>query len=214
MYLGQAQQDKFILHALQHKKNGYFVEIGSNHPIHTNNTYVLESKYDWKGVMVEFNPVYLPLYKQHRPNSIHLINDASQIDYKSVFESNNMPLALDYLQIDLEEANGSTITTLQNLDKHVFDTYTFATVTFEHDIYHSNRHNTRQVSREIFLRRGYVLVFQDINDGIQYPFEDWYVHPTLVDMGYIQELIRNNESGYVSRNVTGKTINWRDIQYQ
>lgn len=164
--------------------------------------------------MVEYDAQFLPLYKQHRPNSIHLINDASQIVYKDVFESNNAPLAIDYLQIDLEEENGSTLRTLQNLDRNIFDTYTFATVTFEHDIYHSNKHNTREISREIFARRGYTPVFQDVNnDGIQYPYEDWYVHPTLVNTGYIQELKSLNEKHYKQHPVTGSTINWRDIEY-
>ena len=214
MYNGQAQQDKFVLHALQGKRDGYFLEIGSNHPIHSNNTYLLEDKYNWRGIMVEYDARFLPLYKQHRPNSIHLINDASQIVYKDVFESNNAPLAIDYLQIDLEEENGSTLRTLENLDRDIFDTYTFATVTFEHDIYHSNRHNTREISREIFARRGYTPVFQDINnDGIQYPYEDWYVHPTLVNTGYIQELMDKNLPKYIKHPVIGRTINWRDIEY-
>jgi hypothetical protein len=214
MYNGQAQQDKFVLHALQGKRDGYFLEIGSNHPIHSNNTYLLEDKYNWRGIMVEYDAQFLPLYKQHRPNSIHLINDASQIVYKDVFETNNAPLAMDYLQIDLEEENGSTLRTLQNLDRHIFDTYTFATVTFEHDIYCSNKHNTRQISREIFAKRGYTPVFQDINNGgIQYPYEDWYVHPTLVNTVYIQELMDKNLPKYINHPVIGRTINWRDIEY-
>lgn len=164
--------------------------------------------------MVEYDAQFLPLYKQHRPNSIHLINDASQIVYKDVFETNNAPLAMDYLQIDLEEENGSTLRTLQNLDRHIFDTYTFATVTFEHDIYCSNKHNTRQISREIFAKRGYTPVFQDINNGgIQYPYEDWYVHPTLVNTVYIQELMDKNLPKYINHPVIGRTINWRDIEY-
>ena len=213
MYKGQSQQDKFVLHALQGKREGYFLEIGSNHPIHSNNTYLLEDKYNWRGIMVEYESRFLPLYKEHRPNSIHIINDASQIVYKDVFESNNVPHAMDYLQIDLEEENGSTLRTLQNLDRNIFDTYTFATVTFEHDIYHSNKHNTREISREIFARRGYTPVFQDVNDGIQYPYEDWYVHPTLVNTWYIQELKSLNEKHYKPHEVTGSTINWRDIEY-
>ena len=213
MYKGQSQQDKFVLHALQGKREGYFLEIGSNHPIHSNNTYLLEDKYNWRGIMVEYESRFLPLYKEHRPNSIQIIKDASQIVYKDVFESNNVPHAMDYLQIDLEEENGSTLRTLQNLDRNIFDTYTFATVTFEHDIYHSNKHNTREISREIFARRGYTPVFQDVNDGIQYPYEDWYVHPTLVNTWYIQELKSLNEKHYKPHEVTGSTINWRDIEY-
>ena len=212
MYIGQANQDKFILNILKEKKNGVFLEIGSNHPININNTYLLEKEYDWKGIMVEYNPVYLPLYKEHRPNSIHIIDDATTIDYKNVFEQNNMPTSFDYLQIDLEADNGSTIQTLQKLDDTVFDNYNFATITFEHDIYHTNFDNTRLKSREIFSKRGYVCVFEDVNND-DCPYEDWYVHPDLVDMNYVNSLIENNKNKYYEHPITGKTIKWENIQY-
>jgi hypothetical protein len=215
MYLGQSQQDKFVLNILKEKKNGYFLEIGSNHPININNTYLLETKYDWKGIMIEYNEYFLNLYKIHRPNSIHIINDATKVDYKNIFEINNMPNEMDYLQIDLEVNNRSTLTTLEMLDSQIFDTYKFATITFEHDIYTGNYFNTREKSREIFNKRGYVCVFEDINNtsGIIYPYEDWYVHPDLVDMNYINSLIDNNKKYNVDHSITGKTINWKDIQY-
>ena len=214
MYLGQAQQDKFVLNVLKEKKNGYFLEIGSNHPININNTYLLETKYDWKGIMVEYDESFLDLYKIHRPNSIHIINDATKVDYKNIFEINNMPNEMDYLQIDLEVSNRSTLTTLEMLDSQIFDTYKFATITFEHDIYTGNAFDTREKSREIFNKRGYVCVFEDINNkSIVFPYEDWYVHPDLVDMNYINNLIENNKKYNVDHSFTGKTINWEDIQY-
>ena len=132
-----------------------------------------------------------------RPNSIHVINDATIIDYKSVFENNNVPSIFDYLQIDLEANNGSTIKTLEKLDNEIFDAYKFATVTFEHDIWHTNFDNTRLKSRDIFKKRGYVSVFEDVNNGFDYPYEDWYVHPELVDMNYISNLIEINKKNYV-----------------
>jgi hypothetical protein len=213
MYLGQAEQDKFVLNVLKEKRNGYFLEIGSNHPIDINNSYLLETNYDWKGVMVEYESKFLSLYKQHRPNSIHVINDATKVDYKNVFEKNNMPLTFDYLQIDLEANNGSTLKTLQKLDNEIFDTYKFATVTFEHDIYYTNFANTRLESRNIFAKRGYICVFEDINNEGINPYEDWYVHPDLVDMNYVNNLIENNKTYYVNHSITKKTINWQDIQY-
>jgi hypothetical protein len=213
MYLGQANQDRFILNVLKEKKHGRFLEIGSNHPININNTYLLETEYEWKGIMVEYEPQFLPLYIEHRPNSIHVINDATTIDYKNLFETNNMPLSFDYLQIDLEAANESTLNTLKKLDNDVLDTYKFATVTFEHDIYCGDYYNTRLSSRDIFKRRGYVCVFEDIsNDG--FPYEDWYVHPDLVDMNYVNNLIENNRTNYVDNPLTGKTISWKNIQYE
>jgi hypothetical protein len=212
MYLGQANQDKFVLNVLKEKTNGYFLEIGSNHPININNTYLLETSYNWKGIMIEYESKYLPLYKEQRSNSIHVINDATTIDYKFLFETNNMPLTFDYLQIDLEANNGSTIRTLQKLNIEIFDKYKFATVTFEHDIYHTNFDNTRLHSRDIFKSRGYICVFEDINcDGN--PYEDWYVHPDLVDIDYVNNLIENNKTKYLDHPISGKTINWKDIQY-
>ena len=213
MFCGQSNQDRFVLNVLKEKKQGYFLEIGSNHPININNSYLLETSYDWKGIMVESLPEFLPLYIEHRPNSIHVINDATTIDYKNLFEANNMPLSFDYLQIDLEVSNESTLNTLRKLDTDVLDTYKFATVTFEHDIYVGDCYNTRLSSRDIFKRRGYVCVFEDIsNDGC--PYEDWYVHPDLVDMNYVNNLIENNRTNYVDNPLTGKTISWKNIQYE
>jgi hypothetical protein len=123
-----------------------------------------------------------------------------------------MPLSFDYLQIDLEAINGSTINTLKKLDNEIFDTYKFATVTFEHDIYHTNFDNTRLQSRDIFNKRGYVRVFEDINDNGN-PYEDWYVHPDLVDMTYVNNLMEINKKNYVEHPITEKTIDWKNVQY-
>lgn len=214
MYLGQAEQDKFVLSVLKDKKGGFFVEIGSNHPININNTYLLENKYDWKGIMVEYNESFLSSYKTFRPNSFHIINDATKVDYFDFFKTNSVPVTIDYLQIDLEADNGSTLKTLQLLDTTIFDNYKFATITFEHDIYHTNFANTREESRKIFDKRGYIRVFADIHNlEPQYVYEDWYVHPELVDMYYINNLMKTNEKNYVQNPITGTSISWRDIQY-
>jgi hypothetical protein len=46
------------------------------------------------------------------------------------------------------------------------------------------------------------------------PYEDWYVHPSLVDMSYIDQLKQKNASKYRIANVPGMlSINWQDIEY-
>jgi hypothetical protein len=200
---------------MKQKQNGFFVEIGSNHPIDINNSYLLEKTYNWKGIMIEYESEYLPSYKQHRPNSIHVIQDATTIDYKNLFEANDVPVQMDYLQIDLEVDNGSTIQTLETLNNEVLDTYTFATVTFEHDIYRGDFYNTRMRSRQILEERGYVCVFKDIhNKEPRYVYEDWYVHPSLVDMDYVNALMSKNAVHYESNPITGQpSIDWQKIDY-
>ena len=179
----QASQDLFYLNALRYKQNGHFLEIGSNHPITHNNTYLAESKYGWKGIMVEYDTSFANLYKQHRPGSIHMLQDACTVDYRSILDFNNFPTTIDYLKMNLDVNNRATLNVLELLNRTVFDKYTFATVTFEHDIYTGNYYDTQAVSRKIFEERGYRLVFPDVSvlwEGSSKPFEDWYIHPSLV----------------------------------
>lgn len=214
VYSSQAGQDKFIMSVLNEKMYGTFLEIGSYHPIIINNTYLLEKNYNWRGIMIEYDKSFLPLYIEHRPNSIYVMDDATKIDYKQLFESNNMPLDIEYLQIDLEVNNRSTLTTLELLDDQIFEKYTFATITFEHDIYTGDFYNTRDRSREILTKRGYICVFKDIcESGPEIVFEDWYVHPKLVNMEYINKLMDNNRKNYIKNTITGESINNKDIVY-
>lgn len=173
------------------KKNGHFLDIGANHPINFNNTYLLESEFNWKGLMVEYLSNFEMDYINLRKNSKYIIKDARNINYKEFLEINNYPTNLDYLSIDLEVDNKSTLDVLELLDNTVFDKYKFATLTFEHDIYTGDYFNTRNIARDIFKKRGYILVFPDvlINWNNAYvPFEDWFIHPELIDINIINKI--------------------------
>lgn len=120
----------------------------------------------------------------------------------------------------MKVANGSTLTILKKLDKEIMDKYKFAIITFQHDIYHTNYLNTRLVSRQIFENRGYLRVFSDVNNERYFPFEDWYIHPDLVDNELVNNLIKKNENKYKSKFITmkyfqesvvHKSIKWQDI---
>jgi hypothetical protein len=190
----QSAQDMFVLTTLGYKRNGYFLEIGTNHPVNINNSYVLEKNYGWNGLLIEYDGQWENLYKQYR-KSPYVISDARNVDYAALFLKYNFPKTIDYLQIDLEVSNGSTIQTLQHLEKTVFSDYTFSTVTFEHDIYTGNFYNTRKLSREIFENHGYVRLFSDVrNQGC--PYEDWYVHPSSVSSEFIQKVRTDNSLAY------------------
>ena len=193
-FYSQAGQDKFIRNVLKEKRNGYFVEIGSQDPININNTYGLETHLSWSGLMIEIDSKWLESYERERPNSIHIIDDATQIDYLELLRNNNAPKDCDYLQIDIEAIDGSTLKALERFEE-VMGEYRFATVTFEHDVYRKTQKkeyekiclDTHRISREIFERNGYVRVFSDVNS-----FEDWYVHPDLVDMDHVNDIIEKN----------------------
>lgn len=238
-YNSQAFQDKFVLNVLKFKTGGRFIELGANDPVNISNTVLLEKKYNWQGIMVEYDTKFRDSYKQQRSSCHHVFQDATTVDYAGILQQLNYPSSMDYLQIDLEPGNGSTLKSLQLLDRTVFDNYKFATVTFEHDIYNRSSPfvDARNQSRQIFERRGYVRVFSDINnDGWlnnasnkeklkngetisssfysgEYPFEDWYVHPDLVDMDYVNSIIEKNKNNYIPNPICGNTINFLSIDY-
>jgi hypothetical protein len=203
MSFSQVKQDLFAINCLKFKKDGFFVEIGGNDPIICSNTYLLEKDYNYKGIIVEMDSSFLPLYHEHRKNSIPIINNATKINYLNKFNDLNVPKNIDYLSFDLDIDNNSTLETLQLFDQQIFMNYKFAVITFEHDIYRKdwtpilnyNSNNTRNKSREIFEKYGYIRVFSDVSHNNN-PFEDWYIHPDLIDMNYINELIQKNKKHY------------------
>ena len=49
----QIFQDLLVLYLLKQKKNGSFIEIGVGNGIDLSNTYLLEKKYNWTGILCE-----------------------------------------------------------------------------------------------------------------------------------------------------------------
>jgi len=64
----QRGQDRWIIKMLKGKRNGFFLEIGAGDGICISNTYLLEKRYGWKGILVEPTKAFGQLVK-NRPNS-------------------------------------------------------------------------------------------------------------------------------------------------
>jgi len=170
----QAYQDMFVLSILDGKRNGYFVEIGTFHPTEISNTFLLENEFGWNGISIDVNNI--DGFESQRKSKL-IVQNALEIDYKKLFEDNNMPIDIDYLQIDIEPAHN----TLECLKKIPFDKYNFSVITYETD-YHNSSIEIKNESRQIFKSNGYELIGGDIcNADINLPFEDWYVKKDKID---------------------------------
>ncbi|WP_421357751.1 FkbM family methyltransferase [Agrobacterium rosae] len=53
----QLQQDRWVLSELSEKANGFFVEVGAFNGKDLSNTYLLEKEFEWRGILVEPNPI-------------------------------------------------------------------------------------------------------------------------------------------------------------
>jgi FkbM family methyltransferase len=69
MTYSQIKQDLAVLDFYKNKRNGFFIEIGAVDGIDLSNTYLLETKYDWKGICVEALPHQFDSLVKNRPNS-------------------------------------------------------------------------------------------------------------------------------------------------
>lgn len=172
----QVYQDLFILSMLNGKKNGTYLEIGGADPFLGNNTTLLEQNYDWSGISLEYDEKFIANYKNSRKNLI-LHTDALKVNYKKLLETHFNTKEIDYLQLDIEPARN----TFEVLLAIPFEEYKFAVITYEHDYYVDVTKSYRDKSRKYLKLMGYELVVNDVSpDGIS-NFEDWWVHPDLID---------------------------------
>ncbi len=172
----QAYQDMFVLAILNGKKNGTYLEIGAQEPFYQNNSALLETMYDWKGISIEIREDLCKMFEEQRKNTI-LCKDATKIDYEKLLDEFGQGTIIDYLQVDCEPAS----TTFEILTSIPFEKYKFAVITYEHDFSADATSSYRSKSRRYLKSLGYELAVKDVAPNDEYTFEDWWIHPDLID---------------------------------
>ncbi len=104
----QLNQDLMVLHVLNKKKNGFFVEFGATDGKDKSNTYLLEKEFGWTGILCE------PSVKWHNKLSS---NRSCIIDHRCVWSASNQNL----LFCDTKNAEFSSINQFVNFDMHKRD---------------------------------------------------------------------------------------------
>lgn len=164
-------QEPFVINVLRQKENGYYVEIGANHPFIANNTSLLESKFNWSGVGIEIEEKFVEEYNAKRKNEC-VLADAMSFDYKQYFVEHNFPKQIDFLQIDIDDTPRHA--NLKALIQLPLSEYRFSVITFEHGAaIDYTLEDMKRAQRLILSSYGYQLVVQENN-------EDWWVDPTAV----------------------------------
>ncbi|NBW14571.1 MAG: hypothetical protein EBR82_41885 [Caulobacteraceae bacterium] len=169
----QSMQDMFVLSILDGKRNGVYVEVGADKPRVINNSYLLESQYDWEGVSFEIESDKVDYFNTIRKNKCICAN-ATKFDYKSLFDERKYPKQIDYLQLDCDPPQ----ITLECLKKLPLEDYRFSVITFETDLY-SGGQDVQIEHWQILSSLGYQRVIKNIkNEGN--PYEDWWIDPLVI----------------------------------
>jgi tetratricopeptide (TPR) repeat protein len=188
-------QDIFVLTVLDGKTEGIYVEVGAGHPFYGNNTALLETKYNWKGVSIDFNRGVIEEFFRDR-NNIEVLADATTVDYVKLFEELKYPNVIDYLQIDCDPSEVS-FDSLMNIP---FDDYNFKVITFEHDHSSDKTYKVREKSRQFLKEKGYILLISNIGKD-NLAVEDWWVNPKYVDLNRLNSIIDTSDKIKKPRNI-------------
>jgi hypothetical protein len=174
-YYSLSGQDLFVNYLINniHSKN-YYVEIGAGWPIKINNTYLLEYKYNWVGISIDFDRKMVDNFNSIRKNEC-LFSDATKINYTDLFISKKMPYEIDYLSLDIDPA----YQTLLVLALMPFNKYKFKVLTFEHDSYR-NGNLIKIVSRLFLKNNGYFCAYKNVKANGFGKYEDWWIHPEFI----------------------------------
>ena len=66
-FFGSKDQDKWVIQDIfNFKKRGYFLDLAATNGLMENNTYVLESYFDWDGIAIEANERFFSKLKRNR----------------------------------------------------------------------------------------------------------------------------------------------------
>lgn len=195
----QCFQDIFVLMMLNGKLNGTYVEIGSGDPFYGNNTALLELNYCWNGISIDINKQSIDSFKASRKNTA-ICDDATKINYRSLFSELKLDKEIDYLQIDCDPST----TSYNILQKIPFNHYKFAVITFEHDAY-INDESVKYASRKLLSSYGYKMIVGDIAPDRYSNFEDWWAHPSLIKSDVLNAMLSDSNTTKKSKDyILGK----------
>lgn len=187
-------QDMFVLSMHDGKKKGTYVEIGAGEAFYGNNTALLESNFEWTGVSLDINEDFVRTYSEQRKN-ICLLKDATTVNYEALFNALDLPTEIDYLQIDCDPPENS-FKALLNIP---FETRKFGVITFEHDHYANKETSIRDKSRKYLESYGYKLVVNNIAPDDWRAYEDWWIHPDLIDEKIVSKFLLINDDAKKAR---------------
>ena len=160
----------------------------------------MEKDFGWRGVSLDISDAFVTAHNAERKHTC-LLRDATTVNYDKFLNGLDLPKTIDYLQIDVDPADVS----YKVLFSMPLETYKFGVITFEHDHYTDIASDVRTKSRKYLESYGYKLVAGNISPDDNRPYEDWYVHPDLIDTSKIELLnVINDETKKAEKYMFGE----------
>ncbi len=196
----QLRQDLFVLHELDYKKNGFFVDFGATNGFDLSNSYLLEKRFGWNGILVEPARLWHSDLRKNRnvnietncvwkdSDSVITFNEANAPEYSTIDSYSRFDFH-SKLRRGGKKYDVKTISLLDLLDKYnapeIIDYLSIDTEGTEYDIL-SNFDFNKYKFRTITVEHNYTSVrgkiFKLLTENGYYrknialsEFDDWYI---------------------------------------
>jgi hypothetical protein len=175
-------QDEAALALIGH--SGYFLDLGSAHPILGNNTICLE-KAGWHGMLFDVNPWAIKeALKCRKARAVEI--DLSVESVEPFLVANHAPFLIDYISFDVDAATVSAV------EKFPFERYAFKFMTFEHDLYCGNRAKKGAMIDRLSAFPQYEVLAENVEfkdpNGHRHAWEDWWVNTEYFPSSLVDRL--------------------------
>ena len=196
----QLKQDLFVLSELGFKRNGYFVEFGATNGLYLSNTYLLEKKFGWLGIVAEpLKSKYAELIRNRSchiedkcvwKNSGELLKflEANDQDLSTIFEYQDKDLHresrkngqisdVETISLNdlLKKYNAPRLIDYLSIDTEgsefeILSNFNFEKYEFRVITVEHNYTNQREAIYNLLTSFGYKRKFEKLSE-----FDDWYI---------------------------------------
>ena len=174
----QAGQDLFAYELFG--KAGTYIDVGSGEPKRNNNTYMLETLYNWKGFSVDIghaNPIEKKNIQQRwtlcteRKNKIYW-TDSLTFNYKRAIVENNLDFKIDFLSCDIDPQEKTFLALKKVLNDGIRPKY----IAFETD-YYKEKKDYCIIAYNFLKPLGYKVAIKNVCSNFKKNkiFETWFV---------------------------------------
>lgn len=105
----QLRQDLFVLSELGFKQDGFFVEFGATNGVELSNTHLMETKFNWNGILAEPAKLWHSSLKKNR---------SVAIETDCVWRTTGETLLFNEVSDKRNSGELSTIDSFSNVDRH------------------------------------------------------------------------------------------------
>ena len=110
----QIRQDMFVLNEFKFKRDGYFIEFGAADGFDSSNTYLLEKKFNWKGILAEPAKCWHKDLKQNRQD---FTKNATAIETNCIWKTSGDELVFNEVPRHTGKSEFSTIDFFANVGR-------------------------------------------------------------------------------------------------